>query len=99
MNIMRTEAQIQAEIDAKTRELEAVRAEAAKNAALPADKQLALELHELLCRWNHTDGCSWFYEKDWVGYSHERYLEKARAVLADTKMDLASIVTVIHALK
>lgn len=22
------------------------------------------KFHDLRCRWNHTDGCSWFYEKD-----------------------------------
>lgn len=22
------------------------------------------KFHDLRCRWNHTDGCSWFYEDD-----------------------------------
>src|SRR6478609_3883476 len=96
---MRTEAQIQEDLARMQQELEDVREEAAKRAALPEDKQLAIELHELLCHWNHTDGCGWYYEKDWVGYAHERYLEKARGVLADTKMDLTAIVTVVNALK
>lgn len=96
---MRTEADIQKDLDRMQQELEDVRAAAAEKAALPEDKQLAIELHELLCHWNHTDGCGWFYEKDWTGYAHERYLVKARAVLADTKMNLDAIVTVVQALK
>ena len=39
------------------------------------DHQLATELHSMLCTWNHTDGCGWFYEftgkKDnWQGHAH-----------------------------
>jgi hypothetical protein len=97
---MRTEAEIEAEIAEKTRELEAVRAEAAKRAALPEDKRLAIELHEQLCRWNHTDGCGWYYGVDnWSEYAHSVYLEKARNIFAKTKMDFDSIVTVVQALK
>lgn len=97
---MRTEAQIQAEIDEKTEELEAVRAEAANRAALPEDKRLAIELHELLCRTDHTQGCEWFYnQNDWTGYAHVRYLEKAQDVLSGTRMELDAIVTVVKALK
>lgn len=31
---------------------------------------VAEALHKVQCRWNHTDGCSWFYEyKRFVGRS------------------------------
>lgn len=95
---MRTEAKIQQEIDEKTRELEAVRAEAAKRSAMPEDQRLAVELHEFLCHQNHTDGCSWGYEKDWTGYAHERFLEKAQKALKVSGMDFHTISAVIAAI-
>lgn len=50
------------------------------------DKQLATELHGMLCQWNHTDGCGWYYEfkdkKDnWAGSSHGEYLKKAQKLI------------------
>lgn len=50
------------------------------------DKQLATELHGMLCTWNHTDGCGWFYEfnnkKDnWAGHDHGKYLKKAQKLI------------------
>lgn len=27
--------------------------------------KLATILHDSRCRYNHTDGCSWYYEEDW----------------------------------
>ena len=52
----------------------------------PTDYQLARELHDLTCGWNHTDGCSWFYEPEvgkdaWTGYAHSRYLGRARKLM------------------
>ena len=47
-------------------------------------KPLAIRAHDLLCSWNHTDGCSWLHEIDvegvhhWDGgmySSHARWLE------------------------
>ena len=48
--------------------------------------QLAVDLHELFCNQNHTDGCGWYYEFErklhkWDGYSHASYLKKAQALL------------------
>lgn len=53
--------------------------------AMPSEQQLAVQLHTLLCHYNHTDGCSWDYENsggriDWKGHAHGRYLEKALLV-------------------
>jgi len=50
------------------------------------DKQLATELHNMLCTWNHTDGCGWFYEfnnkKDnWTSDAHGTYLKKAQKLI------------------
>lgn len=68
---------------------EADKLEAAEKAfqALPEDERLAITLHELLCRWNHVDGCSWEYEgnggkTDWNGHAHSEYLKKGRQMLS-----------------
>lgn len=45
-------------------------------------------LHELFCRWDHTEGCAWFYESDrapvncWKGgTTHAKYLAVADDLL------------------
>jgi hypothetical protein len=54
---------------------------------LSEEQQLAILLHDLLCRWNHMDGCSWHYYSDtdpssWrSGTSRYTYLIMARKVL------------------
>lgn len=58
--------------------------------AMPEDERLAITLHEMLCRWNHTDGCGWEYEgkngiPDWHGHAHGKYLGKARMILSCCK--------------
>ena len=53
---------------------------------LPNEIKLAEAIHDKVCRWNHTDGCSWNYEK-WDGSTpsgsttKDRYLEKAKKIL------------------
>lgn len=49
-------------------------------------QQLAVAIHDIDCRWNHTDGCGWLYEihkgvADWTGYAHARYLLKAKKLM------------------
>jgi hypothetical protein len=48
--------------------------------------EVATVLHECLCAYNHTDGCSWGYEGEsnnkWLSYAHASWLEKAQK-LAD----------------
>ncbi len=51
------------------------------------EQKIADALHQILCRWNHTNGCSWHYES----WDHVRslgarssYLEKARELLTRT---------------
>jgi hypothetical protein len=61
--------------------------ESAERAA-DSEQKLAVELHEALCNWNHTDGCGWFYEikpqsTDWSGYAHAEYLKRAKALVAE----------------
>ena len=78
---------------AKIQKLEAELAEEKKklaewNQKPDDDYKLAELMHDLFCRHNHTDGCSWFYENGgshparsapWeLGDSHKRWLGKAR---------------------
>lgn len=52
----------------------------------PIEVQIATRLHEILCKWNHTDGCSWFYcEHDWTDDTHKMYLSKAMTLLDFSK--------------
>lgn len=60
--------------------------------SLSPTHQLAISLHDKLCTWNHTDGCGWHYfikdgVHDWGDYSHEKYLQKARMVMARLKCE------------
>jgi hypothetical protein len=61
--------------------------------------ELATALHNVQCRWNHTDGCSWYYEEDewkkpghgWAAdmwkpgtmRAHASWLEKAKKIHAN----------------
>lgn len=54
--------------------------------ALSTTHHLAILLHDRLCKWNHTDGCSWHYfvkdgVHDWSEHSHAQYLRKANQVM------------------
>lgn len=93
---MKTEDQLVSEIAELDAELARVRAEMEKRAAMPEDQRLAVEIHESMCHQNHTDGCSWGYEKDWSGYTHKRYLAKAKNVLIKTGLDFDTIAAVIR---
>ena len=68
------------------------------------DTELAEALHDMLCRWNHTDGCGWFYETDektkWSGYAHKAYLDKARKLMNQLPdMDPDDIIKVANTVK
>lgn len=46
-------------------------------------RNLAEKAHDLLCPYNHTDGCGWGYEKDsWGGHAHRRWLDSIEALLS-----------------
>lgn len=79
------------ETEKKLRELQE---EKARLDNLPENKKLAEQIHEMKCRGNHTDGCSWFYEKDcetglmdWTRYAHETWLKKANSLLKIAEYD------------
>lgn len=65
-------------------------------------QKIAIQLHSLLCRWNHTDGCDWDYRdladpNTWTAQygPHAKYLEKAEQALKmadpDTIINLTKI--------
>ena len=71
-------------------EISKLKAEQAELMVLPENKQLAEALHKKLCRWNHTDGCGWFYESwEKPGFSRNDWLNKAREVLKVTDSETA----------
>lgn len=104
---MKTHKEILAERDELNRRLDALDEE--ENALLEQadDTRLAAELHRLQCRWNHTDGCAWFYEESdsfpvetWRAASHTRWLKKARGVMAELPdMTVDTIIEVANALR
>lgn len=57
-------------------------------------QQLADILHSKQCRWNHEDGCGYYYES-WSNPGNNRYeyLAKANAMLKDIDFETAVKVT------
>ncbi len=87
---MQTKEQIQTELNAERLRLDMAQSRIEelekKLAHAPSsDEGLADILHELICHWNHTDGCGWFYE-DWAalrpGSTRAGWLDKARKLRA-----------------
>ena len=74
--------QLQEEIWEKEEELSKIQVELAAVKELLPHERIAVELHNILCRHNHTDGCSWFYEvkkgvHNWDGNEHKLWAEKS----------------------
>jgi len=62
------------------------RAEA--DARLDPLKRTAERAHNLLCPYNHTDGCSWEYENgSWQSDAHSRWLRKIDTVVNGNSYD------------
>ena len=51
--------------------------------------RVATLLHKKICHSDHTEGCGWYYRKDWSDPQHAQYLAKAEFLL--TYMDIESI--------
>ena len=72
--------------------------------ALSEIEKLAITLHDMLCHWNHIDGCSWTYEStkgrhDWTGHAHSAYMQKAIIVKAICDRNHISVDAAIEILK
>lgn len=102
---MRTRVEIAKEQERLKQELAELEAEEARLLSLSDDARLAEELHSMQCRWNHTDGCSWFYEVNksvvnWHGHAHASWLQKARNVMRELPdMSVDEILRVASVLK
>lgn len=87
----------------------AKRLEAMKRAEADAKlgplKDTAARAHDLLCPYNHTDGCSWGYEGgSWQSDAHARWLRKIDLLVNGNSYDkpkatLAEINTVLDAVQ
>ena len=80
-----TIASIEADIAKRKKELAELETKLETAKLESPEVQLARQLHTMLCSWNHTDGCGWFYEMkngqdDWIGHAHDQYLTKARVL-------------------
>lgn len=92
-----------ADEDRRQAEIAARKAEQAKLDATPlleVEKELATQLHGLMCNWNHTDGCSWYYAKetdeDWNrNYGRVEYIKKARFIIAQGA-DPQEVIKTLH---
>ena len=88
--MMKTEVDLIAEIAAAEKQIRKAKAELNKLATIPEDERLADSLHSMLCSWDHTVDCGWYYEftnktPDWNGNEHGRYLTKARLLIGKCK--------------
>ncbi len=89
---------------AKLAELESTKKAMIRDRRTSSDTgQLAIFLHGKMCRWNHTDGCSWHYEIDkgihnWDGHAHDKYWSIAAQILSkDYKCeDIKDIISIIN---
>lgn len=62
--------------------------------SLTPEQQLAIFIHDQMCRHNHIDGCSWYYEIErdihsWDESEHQKYLHKADDLLYEVDLDIA----------
>ena len=73
------------------------------NIAADPIKYIADMLHGMECKWNHTDGCGWFYEKDESYYKHNstkgRYYQQAKKLVAGLERLDCDTDTIIEILK
>lgn len=81
---------LEAEIAEKQQKLEELKEQHRLEALQAPEFKLAILLHDMTCKWNHTDGCSWYYEMvkhskgeehNWTGWAHDQFLRKARLII------------------
>ncbi len=57
-------------------------------------------LHSIRCRANHTDQCAWGYEgNSWSSYTHQVWLDEARALIAGLDGDVDVAIRVLTQMK
>lgn len=96
---MRTENQIKCQIDELNEAISRLEEEKIKLLALTLVQRTAIHIHDLMCRANHTDGCSWGYEinnrvHQWEEHTHKIYLKKA-ILVSKQNIDLEQFIKVL----
>ena len=91
------ESKLQQQIDDLTKQLEKLKNIQMYGTAegLSNEQNLAIMLHKRYCKWNHTDGCGWYYEiiegrHKWEASEHAKWLRKAQAILSIISFDAAT---------
>lgn len=69
-------------------------AEACEESHCDSARDVADTLHKWMCRWNHTDGCGYFY-KHANNADRELWLVKAEQVLAFARLTKVDVRTLI----
>ena len=93
--------QLKTKIEEYQKDIQLLEAKIAADALESPDKKLAVVLHDLLCRGNHTDQCGWHYEQDstkssrWDHYDNARYLKKAQSVICMCEQSTIQVDTAI----
>lgn len=84
---------IDEKIEALKKQIAEIEEEKVRLELMPKNQRLAEAIHGKQCRWNHTDGCGWYYES-WEkgGHSRNSYLEKANKMLAEMSFEQAMTV-------
>lgn len=86
----RKAADVQRELAEATNRVAELTAELDALAVTEEEARLAELIHANYCRYNHTDGCSWGYERgNWANSVHQQYLDRAREALKATPFDTA----------
>ena len=85
MEYIQRKHKLLAEIKERQIELEDIERELYRNKELTPVQQLAVGLHDTLCKYNHIDGCSWHYEitdnvHNWDRREHRSELKKAEVL-------------------
>lgn len=77
--------------------LAALKTKKANREKLTPEQNVAILLHDLLCRSEHAQDCGWFYEidskhevHDWSRYAHKWALDRAVAVVSAVGVEAAT---------
>jgi hypothetical protein len=92
---MTTINELELQIQALQEQLEKKKKE---DQSLTPTQRLAKELHDVLCLFNHTDGCSWEYEKDWNDWAHAQWLghaQKLQKACEEENIEVSSLLRII----
>lgn len=79
---MTTKEELIAKRNQTREELDRIERELAERNALTPEQELATELHEMLCNWDHMTGCYWNLEKHWDSSARQRWMNKAERISA-----------------